>query len=122
MKIAHAVFAVFGVVAIAYVGPQVVAHRDPMLVYLRDSTRWHKADLIPAIFPANTPRSVVYNLLNERGFTGPFKLMRKPNGDLYADEGYRLENLFWSYSILLIYDGDGKLIKGWGAAVPLGKE
>lgn len=116
MKVALTITAVVVVVAIAYVGPQVVAHRDPTLVYLRENGHGQEANLIPEIFPENTARSVVYDHFNERDFRGPFELMRRPNREFYADEGYSTNNLLWHYDIRLIYDDDDKLIKAWGVA------
>jgi hypothetical protein len=73
MRVAVTVSAVFVAVAVAYVGAIVVAHRDSTLVYLRENGHRQNANLVPAIFPANTARSVVYDHFNERGFRGPFK-------------------------------------------------
>jgi hypothetical protein len=120
MKVALTITIVVVAVAIAYVGPQVAAHRDPTLVYLRESSRRGEANLIPAIFPANTHRSSVHAYFIERGFRGPLKMMRHPNGEFYADEGWSLNNLFWHYGIRIIYDDDNKLIKAWGGAAEPG--
>src|SRR5688500_2196145 len=120
MRVALAVTAVFIAVAIAYVGPKVAEHRDPMLVYLRDRGQARKADLIPAFVQANTPRSVVRERFNECGFRGPVKMSPGPDGKLYADEAYYYRNLLRPYTIFFVYDDDGKVIKAWGLTYPPG--
>jgi len=116
MRVAPTAIAVLVAAVIAYIGPSVAAHSDSTLVYLRENGRGQKANLVPAIFPVNTARSVVHDHLSERGFRGPNELTGLPNGEFDADEHWGLNNLLWHYDIRFVYDDEGRVIEGWGFA------
>lgn len=96
----------------AYASSIVIIHRDPTLLFLRSEGLGRKANLVPAIFPTNTPRSAIAAHFGERGFLP----MRLPQGEHYADEGWSLMNLLWHYDVYLNYDAEGQVAAAWGSA------
>lgn len=109
-----AALVVLAVIA-AFVASQLTTHRDPTLAFLRTEGIGRKANLIPAIVQAKTPRSVFAAHFEDLGFRS-IQLRPTPPSEHYADEAWSLTNLLWLYTVYVNYDDERNIAEAWGVA------